>query len=272
MPEKSLGIIGAGNMGSAIVQGVLTAGFFAPEQIVVCDVIKQKADGLSRKLGVRNAPSAAEIPNLADTLIIAIKPQTMEQGLGEIKNAIRPSHLVLSIAAGIPVSFIEERLPPLTRVIRVMPNTPALVGAGATAICAGSHASEEDMTRADTIFSGIGTVYRVSESLMNTVTAVSGSGPAYLFYFAECLSEAAVQNGLPQRTAVSLVMQTLYGASRLLLESGEEAQELRAKVTSPGGTTEAALKTFSDRGFKEIIVAAVNSAIKRGRELGGAKD
>lgn len=271
MPEAKLGVIGTGNMGSAIIRGVLQAGLFTPNEIAACDAIPEKAAELEKGLHVTIKPSASQTAQASQIVLIAVKPQTMEQCLGELKEAVTPDHLILSIAAGISTAYIEKRLIQKARVIRVMPNTPALVGAGATAICAGTHASEADMGQAERIFSGIGKVYRFPETLMDAVTAVSGSGPAYLFYFAECLIGAAVQSGLPQNSAADLVAQTLFGAAKLLRESGEKAETLRAKVTSPGGTTEAALKVMQARDFNGIITAAVQSAVKRGQELGGVK-
>jgi pyrroline-5-carboxylate reductase len=271
LPEAKLGIIGTGNMGSAIIRGVLQAGLFAPNEIAACDVIPEKMAELAKELSLTIKPSASQTAKASQIVLIAVKPQTMEQCLGELKNAVTPDHLVLSIAAGISTSYIEKRLIEGARVIRIMPNTPALVGAGATAISAGMHASEADMAQAERIFAGIGKVYRFPETLMDAVTAVSGSGPAYLFYFAECLTGAAVQSGLPQDSAADLVAQTLFGAAKLLRESGEKAETLRAKVTSPGGTTEAALKVMHAGSFHEIIAAAVQSAVKRGQELGGVK-
>jgi pyrroline-5-carboxylate reductase len=222
-------------------------------------------------LNIRINESALQLARAADTVLIAVKPQTMEECLAEIREAVTSARLILSIAAGISTEFIQERLPKGTRVIRVMPNTPALVGAGATAICSGSHATSDDMAQAERIFAGVGMVYRLPESLMNAVTAVSGSGPAYLFYFAECLADAARESGLPPESAAGLVAQTLYGSAKLLMESGEDASILRAKVTSPGGTTEAALAVMKNGGFTELVAAAVAAAVKRGRELGGAK-
>ena len=152
----------------------------------------------------------------------------------------------------------------------MMPNTPAMVGAGATAICAGSNADGNDLDEAENIFAALGKVYRLDEALIDAVTAVSASGPAYLFLFAECLQKAAIEAGLPESEVPGLVAQTLFGASKLLLESSDTASTLREKVTSPGGTTEAALAIFADRGFEQSIVAAVEGALLRARELGGA--
>lgn len=259
-------------MGSAIAQGIVKNGLFEPEEVMVCDLIPEKAEVLARELNVKTSPTAPEVAGSTPILLIAVKPQVMEICLAELKSSIRQTHLIISIAAGITTHFIESRLGNDTRVVRVMPNTPALVGAGASAICSGTHATEEDLDQTEKIFAALGTVYRFDESLMDAVTAVSGSGPAYLFLFAECLERAAIEIGLPEDKAADLAAQTLYGASKLLTESGQTAEELRAKVTSPGGTTEAAIAMLNERGFEASIAAAVNSALARARELGGAKN
>ncbi|MBI5118728.1 pyrroline-5-carboxylate reductase [Candidatus Poribacteria bacterium] len=271
MTAGTLGIIGAGNMGGAILEGVIKAALFRPDGVVVCDIVAEKARSMARKHGVGLAQSASEAARQADIVLIAVKPQTMAECLSEMKTVIKPSQLIISIAAGITTDFIASRLSPGTRIIRVMPNTPALVGAGVSAICSGAHATEHDMAEAERIFSALGKVYRFPESLIDVVTAVSGSGPAYLFLFAEQLTQAGVKCGLPETEAPGIVAQTLFGASKLLIESGESASALRAKVTSPGGTTEAAVKTFTDRAFGETVFAAVNSALTRAKELGGVK-
>jgi pyrroline-5-carboxylate reductase len=258
-------------MGSAIVQGVLKAGLHQPDDVVVCDVERQKAETLAGNLGVALAANASEAARAASTILLAVKPQSMAECLSEVKAAVGPKHLVLSIAAGITTRFIEDRLQAGARVVRAMPNTPALVGAGATALCLGAHAAERDLHEAERIFSALGRVYRFDESLMDAVTAVSGSGPAYLFLFAECLERAAASCGLPAKEAADLVGQTLFGASKLLIESGEQPSVLRAKVTSPGGTTEAAVATLNQRGFSELITEAVHNALNRAKELGGGK-
>jgi pyrroline-5-carboxylate reductase len=264
-----LGIIGAGNMGGAIARGALERGLFGPENVVLCDVVSEKARELARELHIQTLESALEVAREASIVLIAVKPQTMEECLVEIKEAIERTKLIISIAAGITTGFIENRLGENVRVVRVMPNTPALVGAGATAICAGGRAGENDLDEAEKIFAALGKVYRFDEALIDAVTAVSGSGPAYLFLFAECLQKAAIAAGLPESEAPGLVAQTLFGASKLLMESSDTASSLREKVTSPGGTTEAALAIFADRGFERSVIAAVEGALVRAKELGG---
>jgi len=264
-----IGIIGAGNMGAAIVRGTLQRGLFEPENVALCDVIAEKAHVLARELHVRALETAFEVTREASIVLIAVKPQVMGECLEDIKEAVERSKLIISIAAGITTGFIEQRLGKDVRVVRVMPNTPALVGAGATAICAGSNAVDNDLDEAEKIFAALGKVYRFDETLIDAVTAVSGSGPAYLFLFAESLQEAAIEVGLPESEAPGLVAQTLFGASKLLMESSDTAATLREKVTSPGGTTEAALAIFADRGFEQSVLAAVKGALLRAKELGG---
>lgn len=271
MPEKRLAIIGAGNMGGAIVRGVVRAGLFKPDEVVVCDAVEEKAGALARECRIGVAQTASEAARAASTVLLAVKPQSMDECLSGLKEAVGPSRLVVSIAAGITTDFIQSRLGGKTRVVRVMPNTPALVGAGASAMCRGGHATAEDLAAAERIFAALGKVYKVDESLMDAVTAVSGSGPAYLFLLAEGMERAALESGLSENDTAGLVAQTLFGASKLLVESGEDASVLRERVTSPGGTTEAALAVLNERGFEEIIIAAVNSALNRAKELGGVK-
>jgi pyrroline-5-carboxylate reductase len=247
------------------------AGLFEAENVVFCDKIPEKAEELARELHSNAFATAPEVVQAASIALIAVKPQTIEECLAEVREAADRSKLIISIAAGITTAFIEDRLGEGVRVIRAMPNTPALVGAGASAISAGSHAGAADLDEAEKIFAALGKVYRFDESLIDAVTAVSGSGPAYLFLFAECLERAAIEAGLPESEASSLVGQTLFGSAKLLVESEDDAATLRAKVTSPGGTTAAALAIFEDRGFEQSVVAAVMGAFDRARELGGVK-
>jgi len=271
LAEKKLGIIGAGNMGGAIARGILKNGLFGTDEVVFCDAIPEKADALAQELHLEALATASQVADAASTVLLAVKPQTMEQCLEQTKEAAERPELVISIAAGITTGFIEGHLGEGTRVVRVMPNTPALVGAGASAICAGRHAREGDLDETEMIFAALGKVYRLDEAMIDAVTAVSGSGPAYLFLFAECLERAAEEAGLPGDIVPGLVAQTLFGAAKLLIESPETAATLRERVTSPGGTTEAALAALGERDFEQIIVDAVKAALDRAGELGGVK-
>lgn len=265
LTEATIVFIGAGNMGEALMRGLLNAGVVRPARLIACDVRADRLDELACALGVRISPT----PVAADIVVLAVKPQQMSEALSAWR-AVRPGNeLVISIAAGIPTSRIERELGGRARVVRVMPNTPALVGAGASALCGGAFATDEDLATAETIVRAVGVVVRVDESQMDAVTALSGSGPAYVFHLAEALMVAGTAQGLDPTIARELTVQTIWGAARLLRESGRSAAELREQVTSPGGTTAAALAVFRERGLMEIYREAVAAATRRGRELAG---
>lgn len=264
----TLGFLGFGNMGGAIAQGLTANGVILPDQILVFDVLEEKR-AAARALGARLAASPAELAHGADTLLLAVKPQSMAEALGELQPAFQPTKtLVISIAAGISIAFIQDRLGADARVARVMPNTPALVNAGAAGIALSANASEADGAVARAVFEAVGVAVTVPESLIDAVTALSGSGPAYFFYTVECLVKAAVALGLSERDASLLAGQTLLGAGRLLMESGEPASALRERVTSKGGTTAAALEAFRARGLEDVLAAGVDAAAARAAELG----
>jgi len=265
--EGTLGFLGFGNMGTAILRGLLAAGTIEPATAAVYDPDPARQDE-ARRFGVRLLESPEALGRASKTLVLAVKPQVVEQALAQIKPAMTPAVLVLSIAAGISTQFIQQRLGADIRVARVMPNTPALVSAGAAGFALSPNCSPTDAHVVRTMFEAVGTVERVPESLLDAVTALSGSGPAYFFHMAECLVRAAVKQGLPDDQAARLAAQTLYGAGRLLKESGESAAALRARVTSKGGTTEAALAQFEVLGFDRIVADAVAAAVRRAQELG----
>lgn len=245
-----IAIIGAGNMGSAIAKRIEKK-----YRIIVSDIDPNKL----RKLNIRDNIKAVRG---ADIIILAVKPQDMDAVLNEIKGAVRPSQLVISIAAGIKTRRIEDRLGRVP-VIRVMPNTPLLVGMGMSALCRGRYAGLKHIRIADRIFSSMGKVLLVKEKQMDAVTAISGSGPAYVYLFIESLIKSAIGLGLSK----DIVIQTLKGALGLLEKTGKSPEELRKQVTSPGGTTEAALKVFQKEGFTRIIDKAIRAARKRSGEL-----
>ena len=263
----TLGFLGFGNMGRAIAGGLLENGAIAAKYAAAYDVDSEKLTA-AEVMGLTVYTSAQDLARACDTLMLAVKPQSMDEALEEIRPALAPSTLIVSIAAGISITFIQERFGPDFRVVRVMPNTPALVGAGAAGIAPSVNCTEADAETARSIFSSIGIAEMVPESLIDAVTALSGSGPAYFFYLVECLTRAAVAQGLTESQAGHLASQTLVGAGLLLRDSGESASTLRERVTSKGGTTEAALKRFAAEGFEETVLAAVNAAVERSRELG----
>ncbi|HTN78832.1 MAG TPA: pyrroline-5-carboxylate reductase [Acidimicrobiales bacterium] len=256
-------LVGGGRMGEALLGGLLAAGWAEPADLAVVEVVPDRRAALEERFP-KVVVSEGVVP--ADAAVIAVKPNDVEAACAALAGA-RVAR-VLSIAAGVPTARLEAALPTGTPVVRAMPNTPALVGAGAAAIAAGAAATEADLAWAESILSAVGTVVRVDERQLDAVTGVSGSGPAYVFRFAEALIAAGEQAGLPHDISVALTVQTLTGAARLLAESGEPPADLRAAVTSPGGTTAAALRVLDERQWFEALVDAVAAATARSRELG----
>ncbi|MBI4397085.1 MAG: pyrroline-5-carboxylate reductase [Elusimicrobia bacterium] len=265
-----IAFIGGGNMGGALASGLLEAGTVKPSQIFVSDVDQNRRRSLEKLLGVRTGPDNAVACAKSRIVVLCVKPQQMEPVLTGLRGRIEPRQLVVSIAAGIRTSFIEKTLGNRAPVIRVMPNTPALFRAGAMVYCLGRHAKKADETLARTILSSVGRVWKTKEDLMDAVTALSGSGPAYVFYLAECLSQAAQKLGLPQVFAEELSRQTVFGAGLMLGKSAEPAVLLRHRVTSPGGTTEAALQVLAREHLSQIFTRALSAASRRSRKLSKA--
>lgn len=262
-----LGFLGYGNMGSAILQGLISTGVLTPRGALVYDVSEERRSAAaSVEAGVAQSPGA--LAGGSDIVLLAVKPQNMGQALEEIKADLKGGALVISIAAGISIGFIQERLGGDVRVIRVMPNTPALVKTGAAGIAPSKNCTEQDKAVAKTVFGAIGIAEIVSEEQMDAVTALSGSGPAYFFYMVESLVRAAQSHGLDEKQAARLAGQTLLGAGRLLDSSGEPASVLRERVTSKGGTTAAALEAFRSGGFEKLMAAGIDAAVARSKELG----
>lgn len=263
----TVGFLGFGHMGSAILQGLISTGVLAADQALVFDVAEERRDAAA-KMNVRAAESPEALARESDILLLAVKPQNMAEALEQIKPGLKADALVISIAAGISSGYIGERLGANLRVVRVMPNTPALVKTGAAGIAMGGNCTEADKAAAGAIFGAIGIAEFVPEELMDAVTALSGSGPAYFFFMVESLVQAAQAHGLEAEKAASLASQTLLGAGRLLVESGEPPSVLRERVTSKGGTTAAALEAFRAGGFEKVISAGVDAAVARSKELG----
>ena len=267
MAEYKLGVIGAGNMAEALVRGVIGGQFMQADSIVAADpsVERQKvfADQLGVTCGQDNATAAG-----CRTVLLAVKPQMMAGVLDGIADAVPDDALVISIAAGVKTSLIDEKLSGKGRIVRVMPNTPMLVGAGVSAVAAGPRAIEDDLAMTEKLFGVCSRTCRVTEQMMDAVTAVSGSGPAYFFYLLEAMIAAGIAEGLEGATAATLAAQTCAGAAKLMIESGEKPEVLRARVTSPGGTTQRAIETMDAAGVKDALVEAIRAAAERSRELG----
>ncbi len=266
-----IAVIGGGKMGGALIQGMIAGGLVNAETVTVADTDEARLGELVRSFKVLVTTDNKEAARNADLIILAVKPQNMAEVLAGLATAINPSALVISIAAGISTTFIEERLGEGVRVVRVMPNMPALIGEGAAAIAPGSHATEEDLKRTRQIFAAVGITVEVKEDLMDAVTGLSGSGPGYVFLIVEAFVDAGVRVGLSRETSLQLIAQSLLGAAKLCLLGEKPPAELRAMVTSPGGTTLAGLKVMEDGKLREVLMAAVEAATKRSAELGGRK-
>jgi len=265
-----IGFIGGGNMAEAIIKGLINGGM-TPTTIMVADPLQDRRSHLASTLHIRATDDNNEVAQKADLIILSIKPQMAASVLASLEGAISSQKLVVSIMAGISTTFIEESLQNGCRVVRAMPNTPALVQSAATAICGGRRVTDADLELAQELFSLVGTVYQVGERQMDAVTGVSGSGPAYVFSFIEALSDAGVKNGLPRDIASGLAIQTVLGAAQLLQQSGEHPAVQRDRVSSPGGTTIAALHTLENGRLHGLVMDAVDAAVKRSKELAGIK-
>jgi pyrroline-5-carboxylate reductase len=263
-----IAIVGTGKMGEALLSGLLRAGRSASDVAVVVRRPERGAE-LTAAYGVP-VLTAAEAAKNANTLVLGAKPQDMPRLLDEIAPFVNAGQLVISIAAGITTSFIEARFPVEVPVVRVMPNTPALVDQAMSVISAGAFAGESHLARTEEMLRPVGTVLRVPESQQDAATALSGSGPAYVFYLVEAMVDAGILLGLPRRSALELVTQTLYGAATMLRDSGEHPVILRDAVTSPGGTTIAAIRELEVHGVRAAFLAAIEAARDRARELGSA--
>ena len=265
----TIGFVGSGNMAEALIKGVIAANVYSPGNVFVSDIRAERLKFLAGKYNVIVCEENSELAAKVETVVLSVKPQSMTEALESIKDSIGTDKLVISIAAGIKVANITAVLGDIA-VVRVMPNTPALIGEGASALFANDKAKPM-LEKAMAIFSAVGKAVVVDdEDLIDTVTAVSGSGPAYYFLLMEEMIKAGVQLGLPEDVAKDLVLQTAKGAGLLAVaadKNGESPAELRRKVTSPGGTTEAALKIFAEGRISELISAAITRARDRGREL-----
>ncbi|HXZ86211.1 MAG TPA: pyrroline-5-carboxylate reductase [Myxococcota bacterium] len=261
---KSVGTIGAGNMAEAILRGLLRAGLSA-DQLCASDPDPERRRAV-RELGVHATESNAEVAERAEVVVLAVKPQQLERAAHTLPRDGGP--LYLSIVAGATSAALRRLLGAGARIVRSMPNTPALVGAGISAVASDSGAEPADLERACAILRAVGEVVQVPESALDAVTGLSGSGPAYVFLFVEALTEAGVREGLSTEIARALALETVHGAARLARETGEHPALLRERVTSPGGTTSAGLAALEAGGFRAALLAAVRAATQRSRELG----
>lgn len=261
-----IAIVGAGKMGEALLSGVLRAGR-PPSELLVTVRRDERGAVLRKRYGVEVVTNA-DAARTADTLVLAVKPQDMARLLDELREHVRPETLLVSIAAGIPTRFIEERLVGDNPVIRVMSNTPVHVDEAMSVISPGAHAREEHLKVAEALLSPVGKVLRISESLQDAATALSGSGPAYFYYLVEAMVDAGILLGMPRAAALEMVIQSAVGAAVMLRDSGEHPVLLREAVTSPAGTTISAIRELERHGVRAAVIEAIEAARDRGRELG----
>jgi pyrroline-5-carboxylate reductase len=263
-----IGFLGAGKMASALAKGFIQAGLATPDSVVASDPYEAARTSISREAGVKATGSNSEVVQSAQVIVLAVKPDQVNEVLAEVRPHFTDKHLLVSIAAGVPLARIESALPASARVIRVMPNTPALVGASASAFAPGKSATKDDAQLAQKLFSSVGVAYQVKESLLDAVTGLSGSGPAYAFLIIEGLSDGGVAAGLPRDVATKLAAQTLLGSAQLLLQTGQHPGALKDMVTSPGGTTIEGLHELEKAGVRGALINAVRAATEKSRRLG----
>ena len=264
--RPSVAVIGAGAMGEAIIRGLIGAGW-DPDDVTAADTDETKLSTLAEDLGIPTTADAAASAAGRQVIVVVVKPNHVTTVIDQLAGAVDSEQVVLSVAAGIPISTYETRLPGIP-VVRSMPNTPALLGSGAAAIAGGTHAQRAHLDRAAAVLGAVGVVVEVPEGQIDSVTAVSGSGPAYVFLLAEAMQEAAQAEGLDEETAARLVNATILGAGRMLSETDVDAATLRERVTSPHGTTAAALARFDAGGFRTLVAEAIHAARVRSEELG----
>ncbi len=256
-------------MGEALMRGLLDAGVYTPDQLVAYDADSARLGDVAQRFGVRAASSPAEAAADAEVLLLAVKPQVLAQALQPLRDTLTAQQTVVSIAAGVTTGQIESSFAAAVPVVRVMPNTPALINKAASAICLGTHAVESHRAKAHRIFDAVGVAVDVDEKLLDAVTGLSGSGPAYVYVFIEALSDAGVRMGLPRDVATQLAAQTVLGSAQMVLETGKHPGALKDMVTSPGGTTIAGLHALEQNAFRGAVIDAVQAATQRSQELSG---
>jgi len=268
MDHYQVGVIGAGNMAEALLRGALSANVIDHKSVVASDPLLPRRQLFTRELGITCVDDNCT-PGACPHVALAVKPQVMPAVLDSISEVVRPDAVVVTIAAGVRTQFISDKLAGKGRIVRVMPNTPMLVGSGISALAGGPRASEAELVWTQKLFAACGKTVRVDEAMMDAVTALSGSGPAYFFYLIEAMIAAALAEGMDEDTATELAVQTFVGAAKLLTDTNQAPRVLRAKVTSPGGTTQAAIESLDADGADQAIIRAVRAAAKRSKELGG---
>lgn len=263
----TLGFIGLGNMAKALMGGIISKGIFDPQDIIGSDPMEAARDGAAKKFGIQIRDTNADVAKDADVILLAVKPQFLKVAIADIMDEVNENKLIISIAAGKSLEWVAKEFEKPVKIIRVMPNTPALVGEGCAAVCPNNLCSENDLSVALDILRSCGTANVVTENLMDVVTGVSGSSPAFVFMFIEAMADAAVLGGMPRKQAYEFAAQAVLGSAKMVLETGKHPGELKDMVCSPAGTTIEGVKVLEEMGFRGIVLDAVQAATERSREL-----
>jgi pyrroline-5-carboxylate reductase len=264
-----IGFVGAGNMAEAMMKGIISSGVARAEDVIASDMMPERRDYIAKTNGVQVTGDNIEVVRSSDVIILAVKPHHVGPVLDEMKPYLSADHLVISIAAGVKISFMEQHLNWGVRVVRVMPNQPCMVGASASAFALGKSARKEDKDTVQKIFESVGVAFCLDEKLLDAVTGLSGSGPAYCYMMIEAMADGGVLVGLPRDVAIALAAQTLLGSAKSVLETRKHPGELKDMVTSPNGTTIQGIKALEDAGFRGAVIKAIEAGAKRSTELGG---
>ncbi len=267
MNKKTIGFIGSGNMGSAMIGGILAAGLAPAKQVIVADLNKEKLAEMKNLYGITTTTEGREVAQAADYLILAVKPNVYAPVINSIKDLLTDDKVVISIAAGQSLAAIAAMAGDRVKVVRTMPNTPALVEAGMAALCPNDKVSEEELGNVKAIFESFGKAEVVPEYLIDGVIGISGSSPAYVFLFIEALADAGVLAGLPRAQAMRFAAQAVYGSAKMVLETGKHPGELKDMVCSPGGTTIEAVATLEECGFRSAVIQAVNDCVAKSKAM-----
>ncbi len=263
----TIGFIGLGNMAQALIGGIISKGLFVPQEIIGSDPIEAARDKAAKKFQIQVRDNNADVAREADIILLAVKPQFLKVAIADIMDEVNDAKLEISIAAGKTIEWISKEFEKDVKIVRVMPNTPALVGEGCAAVCPNNLCSDADLNVALDILGSCGTANVVPENMMDVVTGVSGSSPAYVFMFIEAMADAAVLGGMPRKQAYEFAAQAVLGSAKMVLETGKHPGELKDMVCSPAGTTIEAVKILEETGFRGIVMDAVQAAIERSKEL-----
>jgi pyrroline-5-carboxylate reductase len=265
--NKTIGFIGCGNMGKAMIGGILNARLITPEKMIVGDVHEKNLGETALKYGIKTTTDNNEVAKAADILVLSVKPNLYPEVIKQIKDQVKEDVIIVTIAAGKTIKGTEEMFGKKLKVVRVMPNTPALVGEGMAAICPSEMVTKEELVQIESIFESFGKAEIVNEKLMNVVTSVSGSSPAFVYIFIEAMADAAVLDGMPRNQAYKFAAQAVLGSAKMVLETGKHPGALKYMVCSPGGTTIEGVAALEEKGFRDAVISAIRKTTQKSIEL-----